>query len=594
MSAAQPITWLLAAAVALASARMLWRWRRADAARARAWRLGFLLFAQALAAWLLYRTLFPPALPAPAGTLVVLAADAGRVGGAMPAGRVVALPEAARTDLRGGAERVPDLATALRAHPGTGSLVVLGAGLPARDLDAARGLSLRFAPAPLPRAIVELRPPPPAAPGRSFAVHGRVHDAAGGSIELLDPAGRRIDRATLDEGGAFALHGSARAPGLALFAIRLRDARGRELERLPLPQRTLPATPLRALALAGAPDAELKFLRRWADDAGVDLATRIALGAGMQVRGGDARLDDASLDRLDLLLVDARSWGGLGAPVRARVLAAVDRGMGLLLRLDAGAGANERALLRGLGFGATAGPSRQVRLGAGFVRTGDAVDALPALTRAPLRPVADDGVAMLSDARGEPLASWRARGRGRIGVAAFDDSYRLALAGRGDAHGELWSRIAGALARARAATAVAATVEPAPPGERSIACGLRGEPDVLAPGGTRQRLRIDPRSGAAACAAFWASAPGWHLLRHAGGATSFLVPDAAQGHGLRARALREQTRALAGGTADPGRAARAQLPGPRWPWFAGWLLIAAAAWWLERSRLGLSAPTGER
>ncbi|MEG3193325.1 hypothetical protein SNE32_13675 [Lysobacter sp. D1-1-M9] len=34
-------------------------------------------------------------------------------------------------------------------------------------------------------------------------------------------------------------------------------------------------------------------------------------------------------------------------------------------------------------------------------------------------------------------------------------------------------------------------------------------------------------------------------------------------------------------------AAQAAAPGPRWPWFLAWLLLASAGWWLERSRLGL-------
>ena len=595
MNPASVVACVLAAAVLLAGARMLLQWRRADV-RPRPWRAAFLLAAQAVAAVLLYFTLFPPEVPLAAGEMTVLTADAARVPGAAARGRVVALPEAgAPGRLWAGAERVPDLATALRRHPEVRALHVLGRGLPARDREAARGLALEFQPAPLPAGLVDLQPPRDVAAGRRFAVRGRAHALAGGSAELLDPAGRRVARAPLDEAGRFALHGSARSAGPATFAVRLRAARGRVAERIALPLQVLPARRLRALALAGAPDAELKFLRRWALDAGIDLDARIELGAGLQI--GRAARDAAALDRLDLLLVDERSWRGLGSGQRATVLAAVDRGLGLLLRMSAGSSASDRRALQALGFEAAPAPRRELRLGAGFVRAGDAADALPAITASPLRLAADDGVVALSAGDGTPLAVWRARGRGRVGVAAFDDSYRLVLAGRGDAHGEAWSRLATVLARPVARAAPPHEVHPAPPGERSIACGLDADPQVVGPDGRAVRILPDPRTGAASCGGFWASAPGWHLLRdpdptQAGTAreTPFFVRAAGEARGLQASELRDATSALAGTTPDAGRAGDASAPGPRWPWFVAWLVVIACLWWLERSRYGLALP----
>lgn len=590
MPPAQAVAWLLALAVLLASARMLWRWRSpAAVARPQAWRAGFLLAAQAGSAVLLYFTVFPPAQPLPAGTLTVLTARAAEVGTATVRGPVVALPEAMPTGARWiGAERIPDLATALRRHPATRTVHVVGAGLPARDLPAARGLDLRFHPAPLPPGVAELSLPQDVASGRTFRVQGRVHGIGEGRAELLDPAGRRVASASLSGSGAFALYASARAAGPAMFALRIRGPGGRVVETVQLPLQVAPARRVRALVVAGAPDAELKFLRRWALDAGIDMDARIELGAGLRIASARTALDAASLDRLDLLLLDERSWRGLGAGQRAAVLAAVDRGLGLLLRLSAGATAGDRAALRTLGFSARAVSAREVRLGAGFVRAGDAVDALPPIVRSPVQAVAADGVVALSDAAGSPLASWRARGRGRIGVAGFDDSYRLVLAGRQDAHGEAWGRLATVLARAPSRTPEP-RIQAAPPGERSVVCGVSGDAEVVAPGGARARLLPDPRTGASACAGFWAEQAGWHLLRMGGRETRFHVPAATQLATARARALRDSTQALAGATRAAPAAAAVLAPGPRWPWFAAWLLLTAALWWLERSRQGLRA-----
>src|SRR5690606_30494979 len=118
-----------------------------------------------------------------------------------------------------GAEPAPDLATALRRHPDTSRLQVLGGGLDPRDRDAARGLAVDFEPPPLPRGLVELQAPARAAPGAAFDVHGRVNRAEGGQARLLDPAGQAVDAVELDDSGSFHLRGYVRSPGLVTFAL---------------------------------------------------------------------------------------------------------------------------------------------------------------------------------------------------------------------------------------------------------------------------------------------------------------------------------------------------------------------------------------
>ncbi len=581
------IACVLATAALLGSARLLWKLRRDDLPRPRPWRLAGLLLAQAAGATLLWLALFPPPVRVASDTLTVMAAGAAQAT-TRPSTRgiVIALPEASSADA-GGATRVPDLATALRQYPQAQRLQVVGAGLPARDRDAVGGRALAFFPSPLPRGLVALDPPERVAVGRRFRVQGEANALAGGSAELLDPAGKPVERMVLGDDGAFALHGTARSAGPSLWRVRLRDARGAAAGDTPLPLDVVPARALRAIALAGAPNAELKFLRRWALDAGIALETRIELGGGMRI--GAASIDAAALRRTDLLLVDLRSWRALGAAQRASVLSAVDAGLGLLLRASAADGAGDganRTTLRALGFNSTPGATREVRLGDGFVRTGDAVDALPTLTATVRGLSAGDGVIALGDAAGTPLAMWRARGRGRIGVAAFDGSHRLVLAGRADAHAEAWSRLFAALARPLPPAAAPPELEVAAPGERSALCGIGSDAWVQAPDGRRTALRIDSRTGSARCAAYFARAAGWHTLVDAGRSTPFLVSSAS---GIDARGLRDATRALATDRASAA-AAETTAPGPRWPWFLAWLLLTAATWWLERSRAGLRAP----
>ncbi len=584
MSAQVLIAWMLAFAVVLGSARMLWRLRReASTARPRIWRTIALLLAQVASASLLYCTLFPPPVAREAGTLVVLTARAGDVvAQGTPGDHVVSMPEA---PARPGIERVPDLATALRRYPATTRIRVLGAGLVARDHDAAAGLAVDFQPAPLPRGLVELQAPTRVPVGRQFAVAGRGERLREGSVELLDPAGRRVDRSMLADNGRFRLHATTRGAGLALYRLRLRDARAGLIEDVPVPLEVVPARARRVLVLAGAPNAELKYLRRWALDTGMKVDTRISLGAGLQVGTAPVGLDAATLGRFDLVVLDERSWRVLGAGQRAALSAAIDRGLGLLLRLTGPISASDRERLRALGFSAVAaGTAREVRLGDGFVRAGDAVDALPTLARSALRIAANDGVVLLDDAAGTPLTVWRARGRGRIGVSTLGDSYRLVLAGRGDAHGEVWSRAFTTLARPGAARAEV-DIDDAAPQQRTILCGLGARAHVASADAKQVALRIDPASGPRRCAGFWPNTAGWHALRDGERAIPFYVRDATSTPGLSAQALREATQALAAGHSAP-RALQATQPGPRWPWFLAWLLLTTAAWWFERSRLG--------
>ena len=583
---------LLALAVLLGSARMLWRLRgQSTAARPRAWRTVVLLLAQAAGAILLYFTLFPPPVARQAGTLVVLTSRSGEVGAHERTGdHVVALPEAFGHDaaeVSNEAERVPDLATALRRYPASERIRVLGAGLVARDRDVVQGRALEFLPASLPRGLVELQAPRQTPAGRQFRIAGRGERLQGGAAELLDPAGRRADRVVLGDDGRFQLHGTARDAGLVSYRLRLLDARARAVDDVVVALEVTPARSLRVLVLAGAPNPELKYLRRWALDAGMRLDTRISLGAGLQIGSASVGLDAGSLAKLDLVVLDERSWRALGAGQRAALSAAVDRGLGLLLRLSGPMTGADRERLRALGFSATAKrASRETRLGGGFVRAGDAVDTLPTVTRSTLRIAAADGVVLLEDAAGTPLAAWRARGRGRIGISTLGDTYRLVLAGRSDAHGEVWSRVFTTLARAGGARSDA-VIDASLPEQRSVICGIGERARVETQDGRAVALRVDPASGAAHCAGFWPQTSGWHLLRDGTSAIAFHIRDATSAPGLQAQALRDATRLLAEGSPASAGNQRATQPGPRWPWFLAWLLLSTAAWWFERSRAGV-------
>lgn len=591
---------LLALAVLLGSVRALWRqWRLPTTGRPRAWRVAVLLAAQLASAALLYFIVFPPPQPREAGTLVVLTARSGELAPeGVPGERVVALPEAGtETDTRPGAERFPDLAGALRRYPATRHIRVVGTGLVARDREAARGRSIEFRPAPLPPRLAELHAPSRVPTGRRFTVTGRAMQLPEAIAELLDPAGRRVDRVALDDEGRFELHASTRNAGLVSYRAQLRDARGEVIAEVTVPLEVTPARELQVRVFAGAPNPELKFLRRWALDAGLELDTRINLGAGLQIGSAPTGFDAAALDELDLLVLDDRSWRALGAGQRAALDAAIERGLGLLLRLSGPLTGADRERLQAFGItAATEGTARQTRLGGDLVGAADAADALPTVTDNALRFSTADAVTLLTDATGTPLTIWRAHGRGRVGVTTLSDSYRLVLAGHGDLHGDVWSEAFTTLARSQTTVHSRITVDATALHQRSVICCIGDGAHILSPDGASVTLHVDPASGASRCAGFWATTAGWHQLRDGKRTQLMHIRDTSEAPGLAAQSLRAATRALvAGGLAndDPvADTATPTRPGPRWPWFVAWLLLAVATWWLERSRVGLRHGTG--
>ncbi|NJR78900.1 carboxypeptidase regulatory-like domain-containing protein [Sphingomonas corticis] len=550
---------LLALAVAVGWIRLI-GWRRAAPARPPAGRLALLLTAQPVLAVLLFLTLYPPPTgPATDPELAVATR------GASPGSADIALPEAPR----GSAPvRVPDLATALRAHPGTRRIRVLGQGLEPRDRDVARTVGVAFVPAAPRPGLVALAPPARVAPGAPFRVGGQVAGAAGARVELLDPAGRVVDAAGAAQDGSFVLQGAARVPGVALFRVRLRGG-----EAAPVPVVVTASAPVRVLYLAGAPGPEVKYWRRWAADAGIAATVSQTAGAGIDLGEHPSPLTAATLARFDLVVLDDRRWAGLGGGERGALAAAVRGGLGLLLRVTAPLPAGVRA-----GWAALGAPVGGAGRGGKPARLGGA--DVPVLTR--WDALAPGGVTLGRDAAGVPFAAWRARGLGRVGVWTLADAAALVPSGHGERFDALSADAVATLARPAASRTPSVSDWPVV-GERTTVCGAGPGAQVVAPDGTRVALLPD-----GGCAGYWPRTAGWHVLADGSARLPFHVTEAAAIPGLRAADRRAATLRLAAmpGDPTPAAAAPAPIPGASWPWLLAFLAVAAALWWFERRGRG--------
>ena len=589
----------LAVIVAIASARQS---RGNTTHRGRRWGV---IGLQVIVATLLYFCLVPPPRQQPAGGLVVLGIDASRAG-AFPAseGPLWLLPEAADVP---GAKRVPDLATALRQHPAS-TLTLVGAGLVARDRDAVLPRDVRWQPTATPRGWVALQPPADAAPGARFEVQAQARGVARAKAELLDPAGSVVDRADVAEDGHVQLSGITRAEGRSVFQLRLLDADGHVVDSAPVPQQTLPAAPLRLQVRASAPGPELKYLRRWAADAGIRVQVQADTGAGLSVGDGALPLDAASLARSDLLLLDERSLAALNAAQLAAVRQALREGLGVLVRSAGAPSASARQRLHDLGLPLRGDGSSQVLelpgdgesavlaarrgpLAAGTLPTGYGEEAdrsshdaaLPTLEALALQVPGSN--ALLHDRTGKAVGGWRATGKGRIGLLPITDSWRWVLAGRDDRHGELWSGVVATLARAQGSAEALWSPQPISwAGERQALCGVQAPLQAFNARGEGTPLIVDGATSDLRCAGWWPREAGWQRLQHGDATLWRYAFDPKDAPALHQQAMIDATtQALAG--SSPATASLMQpVPGSRWPWWLAFVLCASLLWWLERRR----------
>lgn len=565
---------LIALAVVVASLRL------SLLPRPRLPRLFALLALQLAAAVLLYFTLLPPTRPAPSGTLAI--ATAGSTAAqlhAVPATTRLRLPEAPVID---GAARVPDLATALRQHPGAREVVIVGQGLPARDRETPLP-ALRFIAGPAPRGLVELQPPPVLAPGAAFTVRSRVQGLPQVRVELLDPAGHRAAITTPDAQGRVQLTASARDAGNVEFKLRVLDADGKVVDQLPVPvhvrEQQVPSLRL----LAGAPGPELKYLQRWASDIGAPLQTSIVVGGGVQLGDAPAALDAASLAKLDLLVLDERRLASLSSAQRAAITQAVHDGLGVLVRVSGTLDASARTTLRSWGLPAHGGQQMRAMKLAG---TGDAADSKQlTLERFNLDVTGTDVAPLLRDAEGQPVGGWRAMGLGRIGLLPVTDSYTLVLTGHAEQHAQLWNAVLATLARPLPSSVFAKLPAWGWRGERLSLCGLPASSQLQDADGNSERLVADP--GADNCMAAWPKKAGWLQVRAGDAQAEVFLLDPEKAPALHAQQMREATQALVSRGNGQATWRVQQVPTSRWPWLLGFVLVAALLWWLERRRASL-------
>lgn len=561
----------------LALAAVLGTWR---SARQHGWR-EIVVWLQAPAALLLYLTLYPPQFERRADTLVVLTpgtpADA-----ALPAGIVVALPGAAPERPR--VEQFPDLATALRRYPKAGLLHVLGDGLPARDAPAAAGHAIGFE-APTLNGVVEVgeddRGEPRPYVGRQWHLRGKVEGPVT-QVELLDPAGVTVDQSRPDADGQFSLSAPLRGSGAMAFQVRAADADGQAVDHVTIPTVVLPSPPQpRVLLRAATPDADLKYLRRWAVDAGLELAARVGLSTDLHIGSDAAAFTTQTLSEADVAIIDERAWAGLSPVERTALLGAVQQGLGLMLRVTGPLNPDVIADWTTLGFSGLSNLEKPTDV---TLDRALGLNNRQSFSTAPIRFQAAGLQTLLSADDGTPIAAVAKAGDGRVMLWTLLDAYTLRLLGQPARHATLWADALSAVVRSQPHTSKpAAPIAVARIDQRQMFCDLGASARLVGADGISQTLY----PGLDRCAVAWPSSAGWQQMETGKSQRWVYVRDVDDGNALEAAARRSATVAMAGKTAAGGVATPGiNTPWPRWPFGLTALFLVTGLWWRERVRRG--------
>ena len=248
---------------------------------------------------------------------------------------------------------LPDVAALRRNFPQVGTLHVYGDGLEPFDLNALRGMHVRFHPPapPVPSAITFLRCPRELPLGAPLELQGRLEGLPPSettSLTLTNPDGSTTETATAPAVSDGSADFTVRAPAPATV--------GRFEWRLRLTRDSSPGDPLgvavvrptlpRVLVLETTPRFDTSALRRWFEQAGGTLAARTQIGKDLyrffgpaagngSAPGEFAAIDGPLLAGYDLVLADGRSLLALKDPERLALGAAITNGgLGVLTLAD--------------------------------------------------------------------------------------------------------------------------------------------------------------------------------------------------------------------------------------------------------------------
>ena len=382
---------------------------------------------------------------------------------------------------------ISDAGQLLIRHPDLKALALLGHGLDAEDWRLLpTHLTLEWSPPEI-DGLVDVNWSANTRLGETVTVSGVMQTDQWQvlrSVELLDPAGRVVDRKDVRGGEGFVFSTVPKAPGAMQYALRLTEGDA-VLSELPISIHVAEVPAANILVLQSAASFETRQLTNWAGDQGaqVVIETKISRDRALLQRINASNpvsnlLSEVNLASVDMVFLDGRRWTQLDATDRRRLLSAVESGLGLWVWIDdAMQQAQSPSEFESL-WGAMLSPDDNDEPRWLASSNQERSSPMPVAPWA-IRPSVAKPLTV--DDQGRVLESWVARGRGRLALSRIRDRHRWATQG---AHSEFsleWSRLLSAVGRPKDSASWLPIAGPAElqSGERHLVCARNPSKEAL-------------------------------------------------------------------------------------------------------------------
>jgi hypothetical protein len=333
----------------------------------------------------------------------------------------------------------------------TAPVFVLGNGLETYDLwqmDRVPGIHLPGEP---PKGVLQFTYDPEVRVGDRLWFHGRyANTKKGHRLVLQGPGGIGIDSVPMivSPDKKFRFVASPKVAGNFLFSLVEKDTLGAIMNSDPIPLMVRAKKPLEILVVNGFPTFGTKYLKNYLAESGHRLVVRSKLTKGRFKNEYFNRdpitlgsLSQKGLEPFDLLVMDANSYGNLGAGERSAVENSIRKnGLGLFVQPEPDFFmASDKAVPFG------------------FVSDGNTTTALDGNQKLMLEKY---GFRFKRDFQLQPihkigetyLSAYKRLGLGRMGSTVLANTYGLLLDGKTEQYQELWSQIVAELAKREALT----------------------------------------------------------------------------------------------------------------------------------------------
>jgi hypothetical protein len=490
-------------------------------------------------------------------------------------------------------ETVRSLAQIRGAHPSITSVVILGWGLEADELDAPIAVEMLPGSPVLPDGVTLTYPPAPPY-GAPVRLAGRVHGATGAEWIRLDDLAGPADSTPLSGDGAFSLHYLPPASGPTTVTL---SVDGEAIGAVAL--QVSDPIPGRVLILEAAPTFEGTALRRWMAAAGAAVVhrTRISREAYRTEYLNTAevpvgRLTPLLLGTVDLVVADDRTLANLTRGEHDALRQAVTEG--------------------GTGVVVLAGEAvRAPGIDGDFFLTGN-VASVAGLEERSVRPVWTDGVGppvplpanpaiieerfgqeiLVEDGTGQTLVQVASRGAGRVALMIRVDWTRWLRHDEAGSYARLWSAILSQVMRNDAAGWSTRTAFPTVDRPLAIVGRSGDNPDhvtVATAAGLVDTVYLAANDDGFQRGHYWPRSAGWHRIDDGTAARDQLFyvyapntwPAITARRRLDASAVAAVSRPAPGGAATVTPSRRPMPLG----WAYGVFLLAMALLWLAEDRV---------